>query len=266
MSMNNSNSTALITGASGGIGYELAKLFAKYKCNLVLVARSEDKLRQFASELQSRYGISVKTVALDLTEPTAPQILFEQLKREGIAVDVLVNNAGFGKLGEFANIPAEESLGQIQLNVTALTYLTRLFLAPMLERGSGRIMNVASTAGFQPGPLMAVYYATKAYVISFSEALTNELADKGVTVTCLCPGATATDFASRAGNDNSRLFKQLRPMDAKTVALKGYRGMMAGKTLVIPGLKNWLLAESLRVSPRKLVTAISRRLMDEVKK
>lgn len=263
--MNKISSTALVTGASGGIGYELAKLFAKHQSNLVLVARSENKLTQFAGELQSRYGISVKTVALDLAEPEAPQILFDQVQRDGVAIDVLVNNAGYGKLGEFATIPAEESLGQIQLNVTALTDLTRLFVGPMLERGSGKIMNVASTAGFQPGPLMAVYYATKAYVISFSEALANELADKGVTVTCLCPGATATDFASRAGNDNSRLFKQLRPMDAKTVALKGYRGMMAGKTLVIPGLRNWLLAESLRISPRKLVTAVSRCLMDEVK-
>ena len=125
-------------------------------------------------------------------------------------------------------------------------------------------MNVASTAGFQPGPRMAVYYATKAYVISFSEALANELAGKGVSVTCLCPGPTDTDFASRAGNDKSRLFKQFRPMDAKTVALKGYRGLMAGKTLVIPGLRNWLLTELLRISPRKLVTAISGRLMDEV--
>jgi short-subunit dehydrogenase len=186
------------------------------------------------------------------------------LQREGIAVDILVNNAGYGKLGEFSEVPVEESLGQIQVNVTALTHLTRLFLGPMLERGSGRIMNVASTAGFQPGPRMAVYYATKAYVISFSEALANELSGKGVTVTCLCPGATETGFARRAGNDRSRLFKQIGPMDAKTVALKGYRGLMAGKTLVIPGLRNWLLVELLRISPRKLVTAISRRLMDEV--
>jgi short-subunit dehydrogenase len=256
--------TALITGASGGIGYELAKLFAKDHHHLVLVARSGTKLAQFADELQRQFGISVKSVALDLAVPTAPQVLFDQLQREGTVVDILVNNAGYGKLGEFAQVPAEESLGQIQLNVTALTHLTRLFLGPMLQRGSGKIMNVASTAGFQPGPLMAVYYATKAYVISFSEALANELAGKGVTVTCLCPGATETGFASRAGNDKSRLFKQLGPMDAKTVALKGYRGLMAGKTLVIPGLKNWLVTESLRVSPRKLVTAVSRRLMDEV--
>ena len=254
----------LITGASGGIGYELAKLFAKDGHNLVLIARSEPRLAQVAGELQRQFGISVKAVALDLTVPAAPQQLFDQLQSEGTAVDILINNAGYGKLGEFAEIPVEESLGQIQLNVTALTYLTRLFVAPMLERRSGRIMNVASTAGFQPGPLMAVYYATKAYVISFSEALANELSGQGVTVTCLCPGATETGFASRAGNDKSRLFKQLHPMDAKSVALKGYRGLMAGKTLVIPGLKNWLLAESLRVSPRKLVTAISRRLMDQV--
>lgn len=263
--MKDTTLTALITGASGGIGYELAKLFANDHHNLVLVARNGPRLTQIADEMQRQFGVSVKTVTLDLVASAAPQRLFDELKREGIAVDILVNNAGYGKLGEFAAVPAEESLGQIQLNVTALTFLTRLFLGPMLERRSGRIMNVASTAGFQPGPLMAVYYATKAYVISFSEALANELAGQGITVTCLCTGATETGFASRAGNDKSRLFKQLASMDAKTVALKGYRGVMAGKTLVIPGLKNWLLVESLRVSPRKLVTAISRRLMDEVK-
>jgi short-subunit dehydrogenase len=263
--MNDKTSTALITGASGGIGYELANLFAKDHHNLVLVARRAQCLEQFADELRRMFGISVKTVALDLTAADAPTLLFDQMQREGIAVDILVNNAAYGKLGDFAEVPVEESLGQIQLNVTALTHLTKLFLEPMLKRGLGKIMNVASTAGFQPGPRMAVYYATKAYVISFSEALANELAGKGVTVTCLCPGPTATGFADRAGNDKSRLFKQARPMDAKTVALKGYHGLVAGKTLVIPGLRNWLLSESLRVSPRKVVTAVSRRLMDEVK-
>jgi len=175
-----------------------------------------------------------------------------------------VNNAGYGRFGEFAEVPLEESLGQIQLNITGLTELTKLFLGPMLERRSGKIMNVASTAGFQPGPLMAVYYATKAYVISFSEALANELYGKGVTVTCLCPGATETGFAGRAGNDESRLFKKLRPMDAKTVARAGYRGLLKGKTLVIPGFRNWLVAESIRVSPRKVVTAISRWVSEKV--
>lgn len=165
--MKQSVSTALITGASGGIGYELAKLFAKDHHNLVLVARNAPRLAQVADELQRQFGVTVRTFALDLTDPATPQSLFTQLQGEGIAVDILINNAGYGCFGEFAEVPLEDSLGQIQLNITALTHLTRLFLDPMLQRGSGRIMNVASTAGFQPGPLMAVYYATKAYVISF---------------------------------------------------------------------------------------------------
>lgn len=250
-------STALITGASGGIGYELAKLFARDHHNLVLVARSADKLAQIASELQT-HGVSVKTVALDLAEPHAPKFLFDQLQREGTAVDILINNAGFGALGKFAQMPDDQIFGQINLNITALTQLTKLFLPPMLARHTGRIMNVASTAGFQPGPLMAVYYATKAYVISFSEAIANELKDSGVTVTCFCPGATHTGFAKRAGNDKSRLFKQLGAMNADKVALDGYRALMEGRTLAISGLHNWLVAQSTRLGPRKMVTAISR--------
>jgi uncharacterized protein len=257
------NQTALITGASGGIGYELAKLFAKDHHNVVLVARSAPKLTQFADELQRQFGVSAKAIPLDLTAAPAPQLLFDQLQREGVAVDYLVNNAGYGVFGEFAKISLEDNLGQIQLNVTALTHLTKLFLGPMIERHSGKIMNVASTAGFQPGPLMAVYYATKAYVISFSEALANELNGSGVTVTCLCPGATDTGFQGRAGMENTKLFKKLRPMEAKTVARDGYRGLLAGKTLVISGFRNWLLAESVRFSPRKLATAVSRKVLDK---
>jgi len=162
-------STALITGASAGIGYELAKLFAGDRYNLVLVARNRARLEQFATELQTQFGISAKAVALDLTAASAPQLLFDQLQRDGVLVDILVNNAGYGVLGEFAQMPEQEILGQIHLNITALTLLTKLFLAPMFERGSGKIMNVASTAAFQPGPLMAVYYASKAYVLSFSK-------------------------------------------------------------------------------------------------
>ena len=168
-------STALITGASAGIGCELAKLFGRDRYNLVLVARNRDRLEQFATELQTQFGISARAVALDLTAQSAPQLLFDQLQRDGVLVDILVNNAGYGVYGEFAQMPEQEILGQIQLNITALTLLTKLFLAPMLERGSGKIMNVASTAAFQPGPLMAVYSASKAYVLSFSEALANEL-------------------------------------------------------------------------------------------
>ncbi len=258
----NDGKTALITGASGGIGYELAKLFAKDHHNLVLVARSAPKLTQFADELQRQFSVSAKAIPLDLTAAPAPQFLFDQSQREGIAVDILVNNAGYGVFGEFSKLSLEDSLGQIQLNITALTHLTKLFLGPMIERHSGKIMNVASVAGFQPGPLMAVYYASKAYVISFSEALANELSGSGVTVTCLCPGATDTGFQGRAGMENTMLFKKLRPMDAKAVARDGYRGLLAGKTLVISGFRNWLLAESVRFSPRKLVTAVSRKVLD----
>jgi uncharacterized protein len=258
-----SRQTALITGASGGIGYELAKLFARDHHNLVLVARSADKLAQVATELQA-HGVTVKTIALDLASPPAPTFLFDQLKREGIAIDILINNAGFGAFGEFAQMPEEEILGQISLNVAALTELTRLFLPPMIERRSGRVMNVASTAGFQPGPLMAVYYATKAYVISFSEAIANELNNTGVTVTCFCPGATHTGFAQRAGTEKSRLFKQLGAMSAEKVALDGYRALMEGRTLAISGTHNWLVAQSTRFAPRKMVTAVSRWVAEKV--
>jgi uncharacterized protein len=250
-------STTLITGASGGIGYELAKLFARDHHDLVLVARNGDKLIQVAGELET-HGIHVKTVPLDLSQPPAATFLFDQLQREGIAVDILVNNAGFGAFGDFVRMKEDDILGQIQLNITALTELTRLFVPPMIARRSGRVMNVASTAGFQPGPLMAVYYATKAYVISFSEAVANELRHSGVTVTCFCPGATHTGFAERAGIQNSRLFKRLGASNVAAVALDGYRALMVGRTLSISGAHNWLVAQSTRFAPRKMVTSISR--------
>ncbi len=256
--------TALITGASSGIGLELAKLFANDRYNLVLTARGALKLDELASQLRVQSGVSVTTISLDLTAPDAAKKLFDETQRLGIAVNVLVNNAGFGKFGEFKDVPLDESLAQIQLNITALTELTNLFLGPMLNRGSGKIMNVASTAGFQPGPLMAVYYATKAYVISFSEALANELQGTGVTVSCFCPGATDTNFQKRANMEDSRLFKRVGAMDAKAVARDGYRGLMKGKPLVISGVRNWLVAESVRFAPRKLVTSISRWVQEKV--
>jgi uncharacterized protein len=255
--------TVLITGASGGIGYELAKLFARDHHSLVLVARSADKLAQIAHELQV-HGVTIKTIALDLAAPPAPKFLFDQLQREGVAIDILVNNAGFGAFGEFAQMPEVEILGQIDLNITALTALTRLFLPAMIARRSGRIMNVASTAAFQPGPLMAVYYATKAYVLSFSEAMANELNHSGVTVTCFCPGATHTGFAKRAGTENSRLFKQVGAMSAEKVAVDGYRALMEGRTVAISGAHNWLAAQSIRFAPRKMVTAVSRWIAEKV--
>src|SRR5579864_3506920 len=255
--------TVLITGASGGIGYELAKLFARDHYNLVLVARSADKLAQVATELQA-HNVTIKTIALDLAQLPAPKFLFDQLQVERISVDFLINNAGFGAYGEFAEMPIDEILGQISLNIIALTELTRLFLPSMIARCNGRIMNIASTAGFQPGPLMAVYYATKAYVISFSEAIANELHNSGVTVTCFCPGATHTGFAKRAGTENSRLFKQLGGMSAEKVALDGYRAVMEGRTLAISGLHNWAVAQSTRFAPRKMVTAVSRWVAEKI--
>src|SRR6266536_4316803 len=248
--MTSSNPTALITGASAGLGHEVAKLFARNGHDLVLVARNGSALASFADELQRQFGVKAKPFPLDLTASAAPQSIFDQLAREGIRVDVLVNNAGYGTLAPFRKTSVEELLGQIQLNIAALTHLTKLFLLPMLERKSGKVLNVASTAGFQAGPGMAVYYATKAYVISLSEALASELRGSGITVTCLCPGPTDTGFQKRARTEDSVLLRRLQPMSAKAVAQDGYRGLMSGRTLVISGLRNWLVAESTRFAPR----------------
>ncbi|MGA2337214.1 MAG: SDR family oxidoreductase [Terriglobales bacterium] len=254
--------TALITGASFGIGMESARVFAGEGYNLVLVARSADKLRQLASEFEKAHGTRSLILAADLTEPGAPAYVLDQTTRADIQMDVLVNNAGFGQYGMFAENDLEECLRQIQLNVTTLTHLTRLYLPAMIERKCGRILNVASTAAFQPGPLMAVYFATKAYVLSLSEALANELGGSGVTVTCLCPGPTATEFQKRANITGIRLTRY-GCMDARTVAEDGYRALMAGKPMVISGFRNWLLAQSVRFSPRRLVTAVARKIQEQ---
>ena len=255
--------TALITGASGGIGYELAKLCARDGYHLILVARNQEKLRQLAAELQSAYGVSVRVLAKDLSLPAAPHEIFTELQRSSIAVDLLVNNAGYGTYGFFHQADATTQLNMIQLNVAALTHLTRLFLPPMLARGHGKMLQVASTAAFQPGPLMAVYYATKAYVLSFSNALANELKGTGVTVTALCPGSTRTGFQERAGMGTALRLFRLGVMDAATVARAGYRGMQKGKAIVIPGLMNRLTALSARIVPRNVATCVVRYLQDQ---
>ncbi len=255
--------TALITGASSGIGLDLAKLMAP-NFDLIITARNQGDLESIARELEAAHGNQVHAIPGDLAKADAPQQLFSEIERRSLQVDVLVNNAGFGSYGAFAESDHQTELDMIQVNITALTSLTRLALPGMLGRKRGRIMNVASTAGFQPGPLMAVYYATKAYVIMFSEAIANELKGSGVTVTCLCPGATATRFASRAKMEESRLFK-LGAMKSKDVARTGYKGMMAGKGMVVPGVLNKTIAMSVRFSPRKMVTAISRSLQERGK-
>ena len=254
---------ALITGASSGIGLDLAKLMAP-SFDLIITARNQGELENIARELEAAHGNHVHVIPADLAKSDAPQQLFSEIERRGLQVDILVNNAGFGSYGPFTESDPQTDLDMIQVNITALTSLTKLVLPAMLERKRGRIMNVASTAGFQPGPLMAVYYATKAYVIMFSEAIANELKGSGVTVTCLCPGATSTKFAGRAKMEESRLFK-MGVMRSEDVARAGYKGMMARKGMVIPGVLNKTIAMSVRFSPRKMVTAISRSLQERAK-
>lgn len=250
--------TALVTGGSGGIGLELAKHLARAGFDLVLVARKRDTLEAAAGQLEGKFGVKAHVFAADLRLPDAPQAIFDFLSNENIDIDVLVNNAGFGLGGEFADTAIQRELDMIQVNIAALTHLTKLFIPPMIKRRSGKVLNVASTAAFQPGPLMAVYYATKAYVLSFSEALSEELRNTGVTVTALCPGPTQTDFAEAAQMTNSRLFNTFGMADAADVAKYGYDAMMQGKRLAIPGIRNKIIAQANRLAPRALSAKLAR--------
>jgi uncharacterized protein len=253
---------ALVTGASGGIGEELARLFAADGHDLVLVARSRDKLSHLAEELKAKHGIDARVLASDLARPEAPQEIFDELNVKGVRVDALVNNAGFGSYGLFAETDLKSELDLLQVNIVALTHLSKLFLPSMIARRHGYVMNVASTAAFQPGPLMAVYYASKAYVLHLSEALSNECEGTGVRVSALCPGPTETGFAAAAGLGDSKLFDRA-VMDARTVAIEGYRGLFAGKAIVIPGFRNSLLARSIGFFPRGLVTKVVRGIQEK---
>ena len=256
-----SKMTALVTGASGGIGEELARLFAADGHDLVLVARSRDKLARLAGELTEKHGVAARVLAADLARADAPREIFDELQGANLRVDALVNNAGFGSYGPFAETDSKSELDMLQVNVAALTHLTKLFLPAMLGRRRGYVLNVASTAAFQPGPLMAVYYASKAYVLSFSEALANECEGTGVVVSALCPGPTETGFVAAAGMSESKLFDR-GAMTARDVAESGYRGLLAGKTVVIPGLRNNLLARSIGFFPRGLVTKVVRGIQE----
>jgi short-subunit dehydrogenase len=255
--------TALVTGASGGIGEDLARLLAAGGCDLVLLARNERKLQTLAGELSRTHGTTATVIAADLSEPHAADEIAHLLSERRMTIDILVNNAGFGTSGEFRRERPEEQTAMLQVNVVALTALTRHLLPPMLERRKGRVLNVASTAAFQPGPFMSVYYASKAYVLSFSLALSEETAGSGVTVTCLCPGPTRTGFQERAGMENTRLFKFAQHMSSAEVAQAGYDAMMAGRALEIPGVMNKLSVQLLRVSPRRVVTKIVKVLNSE---
>jgi uncharacterized protein len=251
--------TVLITGASSGIGLELARLFAGDGSDLVLVARGEDRLRELADALAAAHGIRAQVLAADLTRPESAGEIAEGLTRQGVQVDVLVNNAGFGGHGQVATLGVRKQLDMIEVNVAALTRLTALFLPAMLERRHGAVLNVASTAAFQPGPNQAVYCATKAYVLSFTEALAEETRGTGVRVTCLAPGATDTQFAAQADMTGTLAFR-LGTMAAEPVARAGHDGLLRGKTLVIPGLRNRAMLMGVRVTPRPLVTRMAGRI------
>lgn len=256
--------TALITGASNGIGLELAKIHASKGGDLVLVARNKFKLDEIKIELEKQFKISVYTIGKDLSLTNAAQEIYDETYKENIQVDYLINNAGFGDFGMFAETDWNKELQMINLNITSLTHFTKLYLQDMVKRRSGKIMNVASTAAFQSGPTMSVYCATKAYVLSFTEAISNEVIDKGITITALCPGATETGFQAAGGLDDSKLFKDKKLPTAKEVAQYGYASMMKGKIVAIHGIMNYIMSNSIRFIPRSLVLKISRKMLDKV--
>jgi short-subunit dehydrogenase len=256
--------TALITGASSGIGLELAHLFARDGYRLVLVARGRSALRELGDDLQTRYHIPVRISPKDLAHPASPGELLSELQEAGIVLDVLVNNAGFGVGGAFLNTDWNTEAELLQVNMVALTHLTKLFL-PQIRAREGKVLNVASTAAFQPGPFMSVYYASKAYVLHFTEALAEELAGSRVTITCLCPGPVRTNFQKRAHIGETRLVHSPLLVDVREVARIGYEGMKQGKRVVIPGWKNRLGVELLRLAPRTMVARVVRKIQEAKK-
>lgn len=255
-----SRQVALITGASSGIGLELAKLFAADGHELILVARRAEALEALAATLRAKHGATVHVWPEDLAEVTAPKRIAERAASEGLAVDILVNNAGFGAWGSFADLTLDNQLDMLKVNMTALTELTHRFLPGMRQRRSGRILNLASVSAFQPGPYLAIYAATKAFVLSFSEALGAELAGSGVTVTCLCPGFTGTGFQAVAGMAESRIIEKMKPMSAAHVAAVGYRDLMRARHLSVPGFVNWIGAIGVRFLPRRTAVEIVRKI------
>jgi short-subunit dehydrogenase len=246
---------ALVTGATSGIGLELARLLAADGFDLVMVARGKAALESVAQEIRGRHAVTVDVVRADLSDPKAPAAVAKRVRESGDGLDVLVNNAGYGVYGAFSATPLEDELAMLQLNISAVTALTKLLL-PAVRARKGRILNVASTAAFQPGPFMAAYYASKAYVLHFTEALATELAGTGVTVTALCPGVVPTGFQDRAGVDGIALVKAPGVLSAEKVARKAYRGMMRGKRVVVPGGVNKLGVQMLRLAPRRVVTEV----------
>jgi uncharacterized protein len=251
--------TVLVTGASSGIGLELAKCFAADGCRLILVARKGIALEALATELRKAHKIQAQVFTADLAQRETPNRLFAQLHAAGVRVDVLVNNAAFGAQGRFAELPIDRQLDMLQVNVTALVHLTHLLLPGMIGRRHGGVLNVASTAAFQPGPGMAVYYASKAFVLSFTEAIAEELAGTGLTVTAVCPGPTATNFGAAAGGRFKPIARKVS-MSAAAVARLGHRAFRSGRVVAIAGLRNQFPAFAVRLTPRALVRKIAKRL------
>jgi uncharacterized protein len=248
--------TALVTGASAGLGTELAWLLAEDKHDLVLVARRRDKLEALAAEIRAKHGVDVLVLPEDLGKPGAAARVTGALDARGVVIEVLVNNAGFGSSGAFAERELAREIEMIQVNIVSLVELTHLLLPGMIKRKSGRVLNIGSTAGFVPGAFMAIYYASKAFVNSFTEALSVELAGTGVTATVSCPGATATEFSHVAGNDKTALFKS-RVMGAREVAEDAYRAMTRGEPLRVAGFMNKVRIASLRMAPRGVIRSIA---------
>lgn len=242
--------TALITGASFGLGFEFADIFAKEKYNLVIVARNKKKLEDVALELRKKYDIEVTIIVADLSNVNSPKRIYDEISEKGIKIDVLVNNAGSGKYGFFADSQDASSIDMINLNITSVTLLTKYFLTDMVKRHSGKILIVSSIGAFQPNPFGSVYGATKAYELLLAESLSGELINSGVTISALCPGPTKTEFATRAGKKDAKF-----AMDARTVALEGYKGMMQGKLIIIPSIKYKIEVFLAKLLPAKIIAS-----------
>lgn len=257
-----SGQTALVTGASAGIGIDLAECFAKDGYDLIITARTESALKAVGERISKTHRVKVTAIPGDLGAIGAGAKLAVEIAQRGLGVDVLVNNAGFGHAGGFAWEPIEPQLGMIDLNVRALTELTHIYWKGMLAKEQGGVLNVASTAAFQPGPLMAVYYASKAYVLSFSEALWEEARGTGVHVSCLCPGPTVSKFRERAGTGKTRLGKTVAVMPSMPVAQEGYDGFLRNRRVVVTGGRNKMMVGAVKILPRGAVLSTVRRMQE----
>ncbi len=262
--MNIKLDTTLITGASSGIGLHLAHEFAKHGHPLILVAPQQAELDVVAANLNRDYGVDARAIAADLEDPQAPQQVFEKVNGLGLQVGILVNNAGHGFRGKFWEIPIEKDLSILRLNIEAVLRLTKLFLPPMIARGGGRILNTASVAGFEPGPMLNVYHASKAFVLSWSEALATELKETGVKVTALCPGPTDTDFFPKADMEGVRGFQQGNLMAPQDVAKAGYDGMLKEELFIVPGAMNKALVAARRVLSESAQAAVNEKFYEEI--